>query len=177
LEDEIIASITCQVDHLWRHLTAERNHRTLELYAIFITALALPEIDLDGRLLEFATRELHRNLMTDVRPDGVHRESSTHYHMTALRSFLGARENARRFGLAMPEGYDERLERAAEFAMHCHRPDGLIPALSDSDTGSYADILELAASIFSRADLLYAATAGKRGVAPRERYKTFPDGG
>lgn len=177
LEAAIIASIASQVHHLRYRLTAERNHRTLELYALFIVALSLPELDQDGRLLDFAKVELHRNLMADVRPDGVHRESSTHYHMTALRSFLGARENARRFGLALPDGYDERLERACEFAMHCHRPDGLIPALSDSDTGSYADLLELAASIFSRPDFLYVATAGARGIAPAERYKSFPDGG
>ena len=97
--------------------------------------------------------------------------------MTALRSCAGARENARRFGLALPAGYDERLERACEFAMHCHRPDGLIPALSDSDTGSYADVLMLAATIFSRPDFLYAATAGAEGTPPSERYASFAGGG
>ena len=177
LEGQIIASIAQQIDHLRNRLTPERNHRTLELYALFITALALPEVDRDGGLLDFAITELHRNLMTDIRPDGVHRESSTHYHMTVLRSFLGARENARRFGLALPDGYDERLKRACEFAAHCHRPDGMIPALSDSDTGSYKDLLELAASIFSRPDFLYVATAGERGVVPRKRFASFPDGG
>ncbi|HKP87115.1 MAG TPA: alginate lyase family protein [Blastocatellia bacterium] len=177
LEDEITRSINCQVNHLRCHLTPERNHRTLELYALFIVALALPEVDRDGSLLDFAMVELHSNLQTDVRPDGTHRESSTHYHMTALRSFVGARENARRFGLKFPDGYDERLELACEFAMHCHRPDGLIPALSDSDTGSYADILELAASIFSRPDFLYAATSGAKGIAPSDRCRGFPDGG
>jgi uncharacterized heparinase superfamily protein len=96
LEGRITGSIAHQIDHLRCHLTPERNHRTLELYALFVTALALPEVDPDGSLLDFAIAELHRNLMTDTRPDGGHRESSTHYHMTALRSFLGARENARR---------------------------------------------------------------------------------
>ncbi|HEX5733908.1 MAG TPA: alginate lyase family protein [Blastocatellia bacterium] len=177
LEEQITTSIAHQIDHLRNHLTPERNHRTLELYALFITALALPEVDRDGSLNEFAIAELHRNLMSDIRADGVHRESSTHYHMTVLRSFLGVRENARRFGLALPDQYDERLEQACEFAAHCHRPDGLIPALSDSDTGSYGDLLELAASIFSRPDFLYAATAGQRGVAPRKLFASFPDGG
>ena len=177
LGEQIIASLTAQVNHLRGHLTPERNHRTLELYALFIAALALPQIDPRGELLDFAIRELHHNLLCDVREDGVHRESSTHYHMTALRSFVGARANARRFGLTLPAGYDERLERACEFAMHCHRPDGLIPALSDSDTGSYADVLKLAAAIFSRPDFLYAATAGVEGTPPARRYASFADGG
>ena len=175
--EQILASLAEQVGHLRQHLTAERNHRTLELYALFITALALPELDADGSLLDFAVEELHRNLLTDIRPDGVHRENSTHYHMLVLRSFLGARENARRFHVKFPDGFDAHLERACEFAMHCHRPDGLIPALSDSDTGSYADILELAARLFARPDFLYVATRGEHGVPPKQRNTSFPDGG
>jgi Heparinase II/III-like protein/Heparinase II/III N-terminus len=165
-ENQIIARLAAEVRHLRRNLTAERNHRTLELYALFIAALALPELGHDD-LLEFAAAELHRNLLTDVRPDGVHREQSTHYHATALRSFLGARENALRFGVDLPAGYDERLEKACEFLLHVQRPDGLIPALSDADTGSYSDLLELAASIFNRTDFL----------APAETCASFHDGG
>lgn len=176
-EEQILASLSEQVNHLRGHLTAERNHRTLELYALFVAALALPELDADGSLFDLAVAELHRNLLTDIRHDGVQRENSTHYHMLVLRSFLGARENARRFGIEFPDGFDSHLERACEFAMHCHRPDGLIPALSDSDTGSYADILKLAAELFSRPDFLYVATKGTHGTPPRDVNASFPDGG
>ncbi|HEX8722079.1 MAG TPA: alginate lyase family protein [Pyrinomonadaceae bacterium] len=176
-EDELLASLAAQVGHLRGHLTAERNHRTLELYALFVAALALPRLDDGGELLDFAVAALHENLLTDVRPDGVHREHSTHYHMLVLRSFLGARENARRFGVALPEGFDEHLQRACDFALHCRRPDGLIPALSDSDAGDYSDLLALAASLFDRPDYLYAATQGARGVAPARRNASFDDGG
>ena len=130
-----------QVAFLMAHLTPQRNHRTLELYALFVASLALPELDPEGDLLDFTMDALHANLRDDLWPDGVQRECSTHYHMLVLRSFLAARENARRFGLSFPPGYDERLGVACEFAMHAHRPDGAIPAISDSDTGSYADLL------------------------------------
>lgn len=175
-EERLVGSLAEQVSHLRDNLTAERNHRTLELYALFIAALALPELDRD-HLLDFAMTELHRNLLSDIRPDGVHREQSTHYHMTALRSFIGARENANRFELTFPRSYDERLEKACEFLLHVQRPDGLIPALSDADTGNYSDLLKLAAAIFDRADFLYAATAGARGEAPAVACQGFPDGG
>jgi Heparinase II/III-like protein/Heparinase II/III N-terminus len=177
LDEEIAGSLAQQVEYLRHHLSAERNHRTLELYALFIAALALPEIADGNDLLSFSMEQLYENLLTDIRPDGVHREHSTHYHMLVLRSFLAARENARRFGLNFPKAYDARLERACQFAMHCHRPDGEIPALSDSDTGSYTDVLRLAASLLERPDFLYAATAGTEGVAPDQRYVSFPDGG
>src|SRR5262249_19795046 len=74
-ESQFVSSLAAQVEHLRNNLTAERNHRTLELYALFIAALALPELDHDD-LLGFAMTELHRNLLTDVRSDGVHREQS-----------------------------------------------------------------------------------------------------
>ena len=142
-------SIGEQARHVRANLTAERNHRTLELYALLIVALALPELS-----IEPPVAELHDNLLTDFGPDGVHRERSTHYHFIALRSFVGARENCRRFGVALPAGFDERLTLACEFARDCRRPDGTIPAISDSDTGNYDELLTLAGRLLSRDDLL-----------------------
>ena len=97
----------------------------------------------------------------------MHRERSTHYHMIALRSFVGARENCRRYGVALPRGFDERLSRACDFALHMQRPDGTIPALSDSDTGDYAELLELAARLLARDELR------RRPAGPA----SFEDGG
>jgi hypothetical protein len=113
----------------------------------------------DPELRALAVAELDRNLAEDFLPDGVHRECSTHYHMIALRSFAGLRENARRHGFELPEGFDERLARATEFARHCCRPDGTIPALSDADTGDYTHLLDLL------------------GVEPGETDASFPHGG
>jgi heparinase II/III-like protein len=175
--DQLVDSIAAQVQYLRLNLAAERNHRTLELYALFIAALALPELDDRGELLAFSSLELHHNLLADIRDDGVHREHSTHYHMIALRSFLGARINAQLFGLAFPDSFDQCLARACEFVLHVHRPDGVIPALSDSDAGSYQDVLELAATIFSRSDFLYVASKGRRGTPPLEKYVSFSSAG
>jgi hypothetical protein len=177
LDEEIVQSVAEQADFIRSNLTPARNHRTFELYTLFLVALAFPATDPGGGRLAEAMRLLHENLLADVLPDGVHCECSSHYHLLALRSFLGARENARRFGLRFPDGFDSHLERACSFALHCHRPDGEIPALSDSDAGSYPEVLELAASLLGRPDLLYAATAGTRGTPPRRRYASFPAGG
>jgi hypothetical protein len=177
LGERLVASVAAQAAWLREHLTAARNHRTLELYALFIAALALPAIDEGGELRDLALAELDRNLAADFRSDGVHVESSTHYHLIAVRSHLGARANARRFGLALPAGFDRRLERALDFAMHCHRPDGLIPALSDADTGGYAELLDLAATELDRPDYRYAATRGAAGTPPRAGAASFPAGG
>lgn len=164
-----------EVTHVRDGLSPERNHRTLELYGLLVAGLAFPE--LDGELAEWALAELGRNLADDVRADGVHREASTHYHMLVLRSFLGALENARRFDLEPPPGFIDHLVRASEFALHCTRPDGSIPALSDADQGDHRNLLALAASLLDRPDFLYAATSAALGRPPAVRLHAFPSGG
>jgi hypothetical protein len=173
----LLASLAEQLARIEGNLTAERNHRTLELYALLVVSLALPALDPGGARAAAAMAELHRNLLTDVWPDGVHRECSTHYHLIALRSFVGARQNAVRFGLPVHPDYDARLAAACRFALHAHRPDGIIPALSDADNGSYLDVLARAAAELDRPDLRYVATAGTGGTAPVDRYVGFPAGG
>jgi len=157
---ELAERIADEVAFVRDQLTPERNHRTLELYALFLASLAFP----DDELRDFATAELERNLRDDFRPDGVHREASTHYHMVALRSFVAALENARRVGVAFSEKFARRVERACEFAVHVRRPDGSIPALSDSDTGDYTELLELAGRVLGL-------------EAPTERNVSFSHGG
>lgn len=180
IADALLARLREEILHVRNNLTegAWRNHRTLELYALMVAALAFPEdLDADGGLLELAVTELHRSLLDGTRADGVHRESSTHYHLIVLRSFLGARENARRFGVEMPAGYDERLARACEFAMHCHRPDGPASALSDADSERYGELLELAGALLDRPDATWVASRGRSGAPPRRRNASFPDSG
>jgi len=179
-ERALVIGLEREVDHLRQNLTPgpQRNHRTLELYALLVAALALPDpLDPDGGLADSALGELGQSLTGGTRADGVHRESSTHYHLLVLRSFVAAAENARRFGLELPDGYEERLARACDFAMHCHRPDGPISALSDADGVRYGELLELAGELLDRGDLEWVGSGGQRGEPPRTRCATFPDGG
>jgi hypothetical protein len=177
LERRILASIAEQADHLASHLTAERNHRTLELYALLVVFLALPALDPDGGRAADALRLLGENLLTDVWADGVHRERSTHYHLIALRSFVAARVNATRYGLPLPAGYDQRLAAGCRFGLHLHRPDGEIPATSDSDGGSYRDLLLLAGQELDDPELRWFGSAGAEGTPPAEVAVDFPVGG
>jgi Heparinase II/III-like protein/Heparinase II/III N-terminus len=177
LQGRLLASMSAQLDHVTAELTAERNHRTLELFGLLVVSLGLPVLDPDGDRGEHAWAALQDNLLTDVWADGVHRERSTHYHLIALRSFLGARINVARFGGRIPPAYDGRLRAACRFGMHLHRPDGQIPALSDSDSGSYLDLLGLAADVLGDEELRYVATRGREGRSPAERCADFPVAG
>jgi Heparinase II/III-like protein/Heparinase II/III N-terminus len=165
--------LRADVAHLRANLTAERNHRTLELYALLIADLATGDrgaaaIDLDL---------LAANAQTDIWADGVHRECSSDYHCIVLRSLVGAIANARNCGLAVPGVLLERTHLAADVARWLHRPDGTTPALSDGDQGDFRPLLIEAARVLDRPDLAWTGTGGRSGARPAETAATFPVGG
>jgi len=172
-----VNSLIQQVDYICDNLAAKRNHRTLELYAIFLAAIALSEFDHGGRWQQLAVREMIRNIQTDLLPDGVHCELSTDYHHIALRSYLLFFRLAKMNGIDLPTDISRQLCRALDFAMHIHRPDGLIPALSDSDSRSFRELLIWGAEIFGREDYRYVGTAGCEGEPPVASNSTFSDSG
>ena len=175
LADVLAQRISDDARHLREHLTAERNHRTMELYALLIVGLSFPEHD--PTMVRFALDEIGVNAQADIWADGVHRECSTDYHCIALRSYLGAIANARQAGCALPDGFVDRVSLALDFALHIQRPDGLTPTFSDGDVGDFRRLLELGADLLGRDDLRWAATMGAAGVAPVERDATFGVGG
>lgn len=171
--DRLTERLGLDLAHLRDHLTAERNHRTLELYALMLGAIAMR----DSELATFALDELATNAATDIWSDGVHRECSSDYHMIVARSLLGAIVNATASGLACPEGLRSRAHAALRFGLHLQCPDGTTPALSDGDRGAFRELFGLAALVFDDPQFEWVAARGRSGVAPAERNVVFPVGG
>ena len=165
-------SIGEQARHVRANLTAERNHRTLELYALLIVALALPELGIAPPVAE-----LHDNLLTDFGLDGVHRERSTHYHLIALRSFVGARENCRRFGVALPAGFDERLDARVRVRARLPPPRRHDPGALGQRHRRLRRVAGLAGRLLSRDDLLdgQAEHVRRRRLRDPARRRPLPD--
>jgi len=173
----LLASLQEQVEHLCEHLTPARNHRTLELYAIFLAGVAFPEFADAPRWREFALAEIARNVQTDLLRDGVQCELSTDYHHLVLKNYLCVRRLARLNGLSVPAEMDERLVQALEFSMHAHKPDGIVPSLSDGDARSHLELLRQGYELYGREDMLYVASGGTQGRAPRKRAQGFIQSG
>lgn len=172
-----LASVHEQVHFLKQNLSPARNHRTLELYAIFLAGVVLPEYAAADEWRAFSLRELDVNLESDLLADGVHCELSTHYHHLVAHNHLQVTRLARANGIETSVARDGLLERALEFAMHVHKPDGLVPTLSDSDSESYLHLLRLGHELFGREDMLYVASSGAEGRVPSQRSAAFPDAG
>jgi hypothetical protein len=77
----------------------------------------------------------------------------------------------------MPTEMDARLQKALDFAMYAHKPDGLIPALSDGDSRSFLNLLEQGYALYGNEEWLYVATQGVRGKPPAQPSKAFPKSG
>lgn len=174
---KFLCSLHTQVNYLCAHLTPARNHRTIELYAIFMAAVVFPEFADAATWLAFAQRELEKNIRADLRSDGVHCEQSTDYHHLVVKNYLGIKRLALANGIAFSAEFDDLLQRALDFAMFIHRPDGMIPALSDGDSRSFLELLRQGDEIYNNPMWLYVATAGREGIVPDRCSTTFPAGG
>jgi len=174
---QLLHSLHEQVEFLCANLTPKRNHRTLELLAIFLAGVVFPECRRATHWREFALRETLANIESDLLADGVHCEQSTDYHHLALRNWLQVRKLAADNGVAVPAAMDQALERALEFSLHVHQPAGRVPSLSDGDARNYLPLLLQGAQLFARADMLFVATQGMHGTPPAQRAAHFPASG
>ena len=172
-----LESLHRQVCYLREHLTPTRNHRTLELCAIFLAAVVFPEFAEAEDWLAFSTQELSSNIQTDFLSDGVHCELSTDYHHLVLKNYLWVRRLAQLNHVAMPESIDEGIKKALEFSIYSHRPDGAIPSLSDGDSRSFLDLLEQGYELYGSEHLKYVSSQGKTGTPPGDRSRGFSASG
>lgn len=174
---DFLVSIRKQVDYLTRNLTPARNHRTLELYAIFIAAVVFPELQGAEGWLRFSIAELRKNLIADFLDDGVHCELSTDYHHIVLRNFIGIRRLAALNDIHLPSAIDNGIRKALQFCLYAHKPDGFIPAISDGDSADFRDLLHQGYQLYQDPGMVYVATAGQQGRAPAQRSLCFADSG
>ncbi len=173
----LLTSIAEQVDYLCENLTPARNHRTLELYAIFLASVAFPEMAHAAQWQAFSLARLEENIRTDLLPDGVQIELSSDYHQLVLKNYLNVRRLAAINGIAIAPDMDSALIRALEFSMHVHKPDGIVPSLSDGDARSFLDLLAIGATLYRREDFRYVASGGTEGSPPANTLARFPHAG
>ena len=101
---KFLRSLHQQVDFLCHNLTPARNHRTIELYAIFMAAVVFPEFADAADWLDFVKAELVQNIQADLRADGVHCEQSIDYHHLVVKNYLGVKRLATANGIEVPQG-------------------------------------------------------------------------
>jgi len=117
VQETVIESIKRQAQHLQAHLAVKSHRRTEQLYALLVVALALPDQEGSAEMRRFAWPELHRRMLVEFPIDRRRQTAGAYESMVELRTFLAARENARRFGLPVQASFDEHLMAAVEHAL------------------------------------------------------------
>jgi hypothetical protein len=177
LVDRLVTRIGEEAAYVATHLKTRRNHRTFQLYAVALAAVLLPELDRDGRLRHLSTDRLARNLLTDLGPDGVHVEMSTHYHQLVTETAVGFLELCDRNGVRVRPALRERVHAALRWSMWLQWPDGSIPLIGDSDDGDHRDLLRRGSLLYGDDELRYAATLGAEGAPPTVPSRHLPASG
>jgi hypothetical protein len=196
-DERFTYSLRVHAHYLRRRLWLSRNAIRNNHYLGELTAVALLSAffgDEDAALWRVS---LEREIQGQFFPDGVNVEQSIRYHKFSMEFVLFARLF---LGIEAPV-----LEKAGDFLIATHRPDGTWPSIGDDDLGcvirlhdegpdgDYRSMLGILALLFDREDFAQAAgrlypeaellipdAAGKWGRLGKEgerRSFLFPDGG
>lgn len=119
--------------------------------------------------LEFALRELEKEMFIQVSEDGTNYEASTSYHRLVTEIFLVTAILCDRNKISLSRNFLNRLEKMCEFIMDITKPNGLVPLIGDADDGrlvvfsnysnqikrDFAHILAISGEYFNRDDFRY----------------------
>lgn len=172
-----LARIAGEAWYVAQNLRPARNHRTFQLYAIFLAGVLFPEFARHRYFVEFGRDALTANLLADFAADGVHVELSSHYHQITLETAVAFVQLARSNKVAIAPALFARLHRALEFSLWLLWPNGDMPSINDSDTGDHRPLLCTGSKLVQDPKLLWAGTQGWQGVPPEACARRFADSG
>jgi hypothetical protein len=174
---QLLTRIAEETHYISQNLKPVRNHRTFQLYAIYLVGVLFPELSLNKYFRETGTELLSQNLLTDFHKDGVHIEMSSHYHQLVAETGIRMLELAILNHLDLCSELVSRLHKAVRFSLYLQWPNGDIPLINDSDNGNHLDLLRLGNQYLNDSELLWGATLGVSGQAPKNASIFFPDSG
>lgn len=111
------------------------NHYLADLVGLFFLGTQLRGLPEAGRWERFARRELEREILKQVEPDGGTFEHSTSYQRLDIELFAAVAILARRNGQPFSHSFSERLKKMFAFTASLIKPNGLIPQFGDNDDG------------------------------------------
>ncbi len=174
---QMLSRMAEETFYISQNLKRVRNHRTFQLYAIYLVGVLFPELALHEFFLSTSKALLSENLLTDFQEDGVHIEMSSHYHQLVAETGTRMVELAALNKVSLSAELIERLHKAVRFSLYLQWPNGDIPLINDSDNGNHLDLLRLGSQYFNDAELMWGASLGKEGHAPKAASACFLESG
>jgi hypothetical protein len=158
----------------------EHNHGVTQAYALLALGVCLIPHPEAPEWIRLGWERIEAQMRDNVSPEGAHLEHSPAYQLYVLLQFIGAARFARAHCMPLSAGFEERLRAMILCSAHMLRPDGALPALGDSNTGSPIhvvadDLVEWAGEAVDA--FIYAVSRGAEGHAPSAVDAILPGGG
>jgi len=138
---KLLRQLAISARHIEHNLSAyfsPNTHLLGEGVALFVIGTLCPELQRSEYWQQLGWKIVQTEATRQVRPDGLHFEQSTYYHVYALDFFLHSRILAGLNGVAIPAEFDRTIEQMLE-ALCLLARSGPIPPLGDDDGGRLFD--------------------------------------
>ncbi|MGW4780914.1 heparinase II/III family protein [Streptomyces filamentosus] len=132
-----------------------------------------PEFAAATQWRDGAVAYLGKQLAEALYPDGGYVEASATYAMGVAQGLLGSARALAANGY--PVGSISQLQGLAWFLADQTYPNGDNPAYGDSSLATWRPSLSQLAELFQDDELVYAATGGAAGTAPKHTSAVYPD--
>lgn len=138
LPDDVAAGMRDAISKVAVFLTHEenfqatQNHGFNESAALLLIAVNFPEMKDAPAWKALGLRRLGTMTKDVVDADGVEVENSPFYQFYVLSFLQQDSKWMSKFGVAKPEGFDERIAAMFEYATYSTQPDGYVPLLGAS---------------------------------------------
>lgn len=145
------------------------NHYISDLVGLVYIGILFCDTEEGKRWVNFASRELEKEIMGQVYPDGTHYEKSISYQRLVTELFAAAYVLLTLNNFRISAGFHERLEKMFTFLASATAQNGRAPNVGDGDDGrvfkmksevdfnDHRDLISLGAALFGRGDLKAAA--------------------
>jgi len=164
-----ILMLSSILDHAYylRYLHAwGANWLSREMKALATVALCWSEFQNSQQWLNYAITTQFREIYSQVYPDGVHKELTSHYHLVALQNFQNFADLLKESGIEVQEVFLGRLTKMWNYLAYSMRPDGHSVLNNDSDRDNNRPLVRQASVSYQRPDWSYICSNGKEGSPP-----------
>ena len=173
---EWLKQILRHARHVKRNLEwfpVRTNHYLTNLAALQYVGFVVPEFADSQEWVDFAHKELEREIEHHVYSDGSVHEGSLNYHRFAIEIFVSCVVQANARGKAYSDAFLERLEKSIEFLAMIRRPDGTVPQVGDAADIRLQD-LDTRNILKDPTHVLATGAISFRNASLQSGYREFP---
>lgn len=154
--------------HYNRNFHGGNNWLTMEISALATVATNFPEYKEANEWLDYSIGSMVESMKSQVYPDGVQTELTSHYHNVSLFNFELFKDICDQAGKELPDFFEKTIHNMYSYMAQRVRPDGMRILNNDGDLGSDREYIFRAAKKYDQQDWEYIAANGRSGEKPHD---------